>query len=300
MKFISRFRSYIPRFILNKFKELKRKKFNEKLSLAEKSGDLLSLGLLEAQLQSMGIVSGDSLLVHASLRQIGFVQDGPATVICALQNVVGDQGNLLMPSSPVSALQFDYASSSPLFDVNETPSAMGAISENFRRLPNVKRSLHPTESVCALGPQAAFLTQGHFGQLTPYNSNSPFYRLCELKGKILYVGVTLDNAGTNLHTLEDAVDFPYPIYHQDVFELKVKDENNVLHLVKTKVHNPVYSKKRKCDELIPLFLENKACQWVKLGEANCLLFDADLMFKTMIQAFELNGTTMYTPNGSLN
>ena len=141
------------------------------------------------------------------------------------------------------------------------------------------------------------MTEGHFNQLTAYNANSPFYRLCELKGKILYVGVTLDNAGTSLHVLEDAVYFPYPVYHSEIFDLMLKDAMGELHEVKTMVHSPIYSKKRKCDDLIPLFIEKNACKRVRLGEAACLLFDADLMLKTMKEAFILDGVTMYTPNG---
>ena len=290
-------RALLPSFLLNEFRNFKRRKFNRNLSDALSAGNSIPLSTLTNQLEEMGIVKGDSLLVHASLRSMGILEDGANTVIEALVNAVGESGNLLMPSSPVVSLQLDYVKSNPVFDSKATPSAMGAISEYFRKLSGVKRSLHPTEAVCALGPQAEYLTEGHFNQLTPYNVHSPFYRLCELKGKILYVGVTLDNAGTSLHVLEDAVDFPYPVYHSEIFDLSLKDDMGKLHQVQTKVHSPIYSKKRRCDELIPLFIEKKACKRVRLGEAACLLFDADLMLTTMKEAFAIDGVTMYTPNG---
>ena len=290
-------RALLPSFILNELREYKRRKFNRNLSDALSTGNSIPLSTLTKQLEEMGIVTGDSLLVHASLRSMGFLEEGANTVIEALVNAVGESGNLLMPSSPVVSLQLDYVKSKPVFDSKATPSAMGAISENFRKLVGVKRSLHPTEPVCAFGSQADYLTEGHYNQITPYNANSPFYRLCELKGKILYVGVTLANAGTSLHVLEDAVDFPYPVYHSEIFNLMLKDEMGELHQVKTKVHSPIYSKKRRCDELIPLFIEKKACKRVRLGKAACLLFDADLMLSTMKEAFAIDGVTMYTPNG---
>jgi len=290
-------RALLPSFLLQKYRESKRRKFNVNLSDALSTGNSIPLSALSIQLEEMGIKKGDSLLVHASLRSMGFIEEGANTVLEALLKAVGESGNLLMPSSPVVGLQLDYVKSKPVFDSKATPSAMGAISENFRKLSGVKRSLHPTEPVCAFGPQSEYLTEGHFNQLTPYNAHSPFYRLCELKGKILYVGVTLDNAGTSLHVLEDAVDFLYPVYHSEIFDLMLKDEMGELHQVKTKVHSPIYSKKRRCDDLIPLFIEKKACTRVRLGEAACLLFDADLMLKTMKEAFFLDGVTMYTPNG---
>jgi aminoglycoside 3-N-acetyltransferase len=290
-------RALLPSFILNELREYKRRKFNRNLSDALSTGNSIPLSTLTKQLEEMGIVKGDSLLVHASLRSMGFLEEGANTAIEALVNAVGESGNILMPSSPVVSLQLDYLKGNPVFDSKATPSRMGAISENFRKLVGVKRSLHPTEPVCALGSQADYLTEGHFNQLTPYNVNSPFYRLCELKGKILYVGVTLANAGTSLHVLEDAVDFPYPVYHSEIFDLMLKDEMGELHHVKTKVHSPIYSKKRRCDDLIPLFIEKKACKRVRLGEAACLLFDADLMLTIMKEALILDGVTMYTPNG---
>ena len=290
-------RKFIPAFLLNKVKTYKRKKFHNSLSEAKSNGNLIVASTLLSQLEKMGIEHGDSLLVHASLSKMGFIQDGPATVLEALFCAIGPNGNLLMPSSPVDGLQLSYVLGKPMFDVKLSPSKMGAITEKFRLMPGVRRSLHPTEPVCALGPKAQYLTEGHFNQLTPYNANSPFYRLCELKGKILYVGVTLANAGTSLHVLEDAVDFPYPVYHSEIFDLMLKDDMGELHQFKTMVHSPIYSKKRRCDELIPLFIEKKACTRVRLGEAACLLFDADLMLKTMKEAFILEGVTMYTPNG---
>ena len=290
-------RKFIPAFLLNKVNTYKRKKFHNSLSEAKLNGNLIVASTLLSQLEKMGIEHGDSLLVHASLSKMGFIQDGPATVLDALFSAIGPNGNLLMPSSPIDGLQLSYVQGKPMFDVKLSPSKMGAITEKFRIMAGVRRSLHPTEPVCALGPQAEYLTEGHFNQITPYNVHSPFYRLCELKGKILYVGVTLDNAGTSLHVLEDAVDFPYQVYYETIFTLSVKDENDVLHQVKTKVHNPIYSKKRRCDELIPLFLNKKVCQKFILGNAECLLFDANLMFETMKDAYKSDGVTMYTPNG---
>jgi aminoglycoside 3-N-acetyltransferase len=297
MKLLRSIRILIPSSLLKIIRERKRKRFHDSLSQAKSKGNLIVASTLLSQLEKMGIEQGDSLLVHASLSKMGFIQDGPATVLDALFSAIGPNGTLLMPSSPVDGLQLSYVQEQPIFDVKLSPSKMGAITEKFRIMAGVRRSLHPTEPVCAFGPQAEFLTQGHFNQLTPYNSFSPFYRLCGLKGKILYVGVTLDNAGTSLHLLEDAVDFAYPVYHDTIFQLSVKDENGVLHHVKTKVHNPIYSKKRRCDELIPLFLNKKVCQKFILGNAECLLFDANLMFHTMKDAYESSGITMYTPKG---
>jgi aminoglycoside 3-N-acetyltransferase len=64
------------------------------------------------------------------------------------------------------------------------------------------------------------------------------------------------------------------------------------------VHNPEQSKKRKCDGLIPLFEQKGILKKVKIGKANALLVDAKGLLETMIEEYNQNGVTMYTPNGS--
>ena len=75
----------------------------------------------------------------------------------------------------------------------------------------------------------------HLGEETPYTSKSPFYKVAAAGGKILYIGVTLANAGTSLHVLEDAVEaFKFPVYYPEVFSVKVKLETGEEKTVKTR------------------------------------------------------------------
>jgi aminoglycoside 3-N-acetyltransferase len=193
----------------------------------------------------------------------------------------------------------DYIQSLNEFDVLSSPSKLGVISEYFRTFPETKRSAHPTEPVSCWGVEKEFFVNHHFGSITPYNENSPFYKVIEKRGKILYLGVTLDNAGTHLHTLEDAIpDFKFPVYCSELFEVKVIMDDNSVQYMKTKVHNPEQSKKRKCDDLIPLFESEGVLKHVTFGKANCLLVDAFGMFEVMKKHYFENGVTMYTPKGS--
>lgn len=51
-------------------------------------------GQLVAQLRSLGVREGDLLMVHSSLRAIGPVAGGPATLLDALLDCLGAQGTL--------------------------------------------------------------------------------------------------------------------------------------------------------------------------------------------------------------
>ncbi len=69
-------------------------------------------------------------------------------------------------------------------------------------------------------------------------------------------------------------------------------------MVTTKVHNPEYSKKRRCDELLPMFLSEGVYSEVMIGKAKTLVFDAKKMFEVMVTAFADRGITMYNPEGT--
>lgn len=291
-------RSLIPDKLLNTYRERKKDKRRKSIQEQAEKGEGLTLDELILQLRSCGLKAGDSVLVHSSFSKIGYVEGGTKTFVDGLLAVIGPSGNLLMPSSPNPGYQLDYIRNLKQFDVQNDPSKMGAITEYFRKLPGVLRSESPTEPVCCFGPKAAWFTNGHLGEITPYTSNSPFARLAEANGKILYVGVTLDNAGTSLHVLEDAVaDFKYPVYYPEVFHVSVKQTDGTIVPVSVKVHNPEQSAKRKCDGLLPLFEAKEVMTRSKIGNAQTLVFDAAKMLDVMIEEYQENGVTMYTPVG---
>lgn len=291
-------RKYTPTFLLEWNRNRKKAKRNAALAAAAKSGSGLTKEAIKKDLISAGLKSGDHVLVHSSLSKIGYLEDGADTFINALIEVVGADGTVLMPTSPNNVYQLNYIRNTPFFNVLNSPSKTGKITEVFRQRPDAVRSLHPTEPVSAVGKLAKELTKDHFNQITPYNDKSPFYKLAQFGGKIMYVGVGLSQAGTSLHTLEDAVEFKFPVYYPEIFDFKVIDEKGETHQVKTKVHNPEWSKKRKCDDLIPMFESEGALEKCKIGEADTLFVDAQKFFYTMVQAYEKNGVTMYTPKGS--
>lgn len=292
-------RKIIPIALLNTYRKRVKRRRNRILEANRKEGRIISKQDIIHDLSKAGINADETLLVHSSLSKIGYIDGGAKTVVEALLELLGENGNLLMPTSPNSGLQLEYIESLDVFDVARDKSKLGAISEYFRSLPEAIRSAHPTEPVSCIGPDAAYFTEDHFGTLTPYTADSPFFRVSERGGKILYLGVTLDNAGTNLHTMEDAVEeFRYPVYFQKIFEVSVRFPNGEIKKMNTKVHNPEQSVLRKCDDLLPLFKERGVYNEVQIGEARALLFDAKRMLSCMIEEYEKNGVTMYTPDGA--
>lgn len=247
------------------------------------------------KLKSIGITNGDVIMLHSSLSKMGFVENAADTVIDAFTDVIGNEGTLVMPAFPAIGFNFDYLKTNPVFNINETPSKMGIITEVFRKKEHVFRSLHPTDSVCAIGKQAQYLVKDHFNQLTPYNSNSPFYKLCQLNGKIILIGVDL-NSLTNFHTPEDAItNFEFPVYHKTQFNTQVIDENGNKKTMLTKVHNPEWSIKRKCNDFIVPFENAGFLKHFTLGNAKCMIINANEMHNWLVENYTINGISLYTP-----
>lgn len=284
-------------FVIDGGRRLKKIVKRAELQQRKNQNRIVTLQMLEDDLRKMGVRPGDNLIVHSSLSKMGYVEEGAKTLATAIINVIGETGTLLCPCFAHQTFSKYYLDTNPLFDVVNSPSRAGAFTEYVRKLPGSKRSFHPTDSVCAIGPMADYFTNSHFGQLTPYNEQSPYYKLAQQNGKILNIGVPLNTSCTNLHTLEDAVDFKYPVYYSKIYEVRMKDEHGKLHTMKTKVHDPAFSQKRRPDELMPLFEREGIVTLGTVGEATANLINAKDLLEVMIRNYYENNVTMYTPLG---
>lgn len=163
---------------------------------------------LKQDLIALGVRQGGVLLVHSSLRAFGptFSQanHGAERVIQALLDALGPTGTLLMP-----ALSYEtVVPSNPYFDVSSTPSCVGALAETFRTRTGTLRSVHPTHSVSGIGPRTSELFAGHEQSTTPCGPLSPFARLPQVGGQILFLGCGLE-PNTSMHGVEELVEPPY-------------------------------------------------------------------------------------------
>ena len=158
-----------------------------------------------------------TLMVHSSLKSVGWTVGGPVTVVRAFLDLLGEAGTLVMPaetpavSDPatwddprVKAEWLDTIREHlPLFDPLTTPTAMGAIPEAFRTFPGTVRSDHPQVSVCANGARAGEITREHALEFCE-GPGTPFEKLYQLDAWTLLLGVGFDRC-TSLHYAESLV-----------------------------------------------------------------------------------------------
>jgi aminoglycoside 3-N-acetyltransferase len=182
---------------------------------------LVTVESLTKDLVKLGVKPGMTLLVHSSLSKLGWVCGGSVAVILALQEVLGPNGTLVMPTHsgdlsdpaawenppvPKDWWQTIY-DTMPAYRPDLTPTrAMGVIPETFRRMDGVLRSDHPQYSFSAIGPHAETITSGHVLE-HGFGETSPLARVYDLKGYVLLLGVDHAN-NTSLHLAEHRANFP--------------------------------------------------------------------------------------------
>lgn len=154
-----------------------------------------------ADLRQLGLQAGDTILVHSSLKSLGAVSGGATTVIEALLEAVSPDGTLLMPSFQAGA-EFYLVDRGCRFEIKNTPSDCGIITEIFRKIPGVIRSLNPTHCTAGYGPLAKELLSGHEKCRISVGYGSPYYRLAQSNSKILLLGVS-HKVNTMLHLVEN-------------------------------------------------------------------------------------------------
>lgn len=163
------------------------------------------LRTLRTDLARLGIGGGDVLIVHSSMKSIGWVQGGPRTVIRALQDTLTPTGTLLMPTFSDN-FEKVYEPSDP-YDPRHSPSRVGLLTETFRRMPGVRRSGHPTHSVAAWGERALEMTEDHTF-ISGLDAESPFRRAARAGAKVLMIGCGFNRLSL-LHVAEELASAPY-------------------------------------------------------------------------------------------
>ncbi|MDQ3571579.1 MAG: AAC(3) family N-acetyltransferase [Actinomycetota bacterium] len=190
-------------------------------------------------LRECGLDQGDACFVQAAMSAFGGFEDGPASVVDAICNLVGDRGLVAMPAYSLTGPAIDHLAADPLFDPVETPSRMGAISEELRLRPGTLRSVHPTHSTAVRGPGAEEIIAGHETAPTPFGDGTPFPRIRDRNALQVFFGCGT-GAITMYHSFECVREPPFPldVFADRRYDARCLDAGGRLITVSTLVHNP--------------------------------------------------------------
>ncbi len=179
---------------------------------------IITRSRLTEDLKALGIGPGQVVMLHASVKAVGWVVGGPDVILHAIREVLGPEGTLMMyvgwedgtyeMGSWPEEKRRAYLEECPPFDpaTSRAVMAWSVLTEFLRTAPGAHRSANPEASMAAIGAKAAWLTSDHplnYG----FGRGSPMEKLCKAGGKVLLLGSPLD-AVTVLHYAEALADVP--------------------------------------------------------------------------------------------
>jgi len=180
---------------------------------------MYSMEELANDFRRLGIVAGDTVMLHASVRAVGEVAGGPDSIHLALRSALSEEGTLMMYASCpryydevgrgnlTATEERELREKLPVFDPLTARSDRdnGALVELLRTYPGSRVNHHVARFVF-WGKQAEYLMS-----IQPWNyalgADSALERFLKLDGKIVLLASDHD-AVTFLHYGEHVADFP--------------------------------------------------------------------------------------------
>lgn len=164
---------------------------------------------LDSHLRKIGLKIGDVVFIHSDLRCFGLPegkhsrQDILSFYFDTLKGIIGEEGTIAVP-----AYFYEYARFGTPFDIDHSPvsTSLGSFSQWINSLPSRRRSWNPLQSIAAIGGQAKDLVGEK--TLTGYGVTSPWHRLRQLNGKVLFLGAPLQSM-TFVHYIEQQYGVPH-------------------------------------------------------------------------------------------
>ncbi len=179
---------------------------------------IITKSRLIQDLHTIGLSEGQTVMLHVSVKAIGWIVGGPSIVLESILEVLTPTGTLMMLASwednPYDLSRWPeerqerYLSECPPFDPKSSRAdhrEMSILTEYLRTWPGTCRSRHPFSFV-AVGQRADWITKDEPWQYRT-GPGSPLAKLCEVDGVVLLLGPVLGSI-TLLHHAEHLANVP--------------------------------------------------------------------------------------------
>jgi len=157
--------------------------------------------LLSNDWKDSGICLGDTLLLHSDLRRLIYNYSKRGLLITlseildSFKETLGEEGTLILPT-----FNFNFIHGHT-FDIINTNSETGLLSEFARKLNIGIRTNHPVYSFYVIGRHEKLFKS--LNNVCAYCEYSPFGLLKKLNGKIAVLGLDDQNCMTFYHHIEE-------------------------------------------------------------------------------------------------
>lgn len=242
--------------------------------LYEAYGRILYPDDVATALAQSGVQGGDTIFVHSDVAAFGKPKTRTPNLLFeglldALRAAVTEAGTVIMPT-----FTYGFCKGEP-FDLENSPSTVGVLTEYFRNQGGVVRTAHPIFSVAIWGRHKdRFLNVG----ADSFGPDSIFAHLHRHHAKTVVLGSPFGRSCTFVHYVEQACRVPYRYFktftgpvringhtHDDTctFFVRRLDIDAVLDVSRLEQH----------------LLENGCMTCVPLGAGRIMTIECDLFFK---------------------
>lgn len=178
------------------------------------------------QILKLGIVKGDILLVHSSIKGMGTLGVSAKEIIDFLLSIVGEKGTLVFPTYPDEKNMLQENGKYYYDPLKEIPWT-GKLPRVFLSYPGVERSLFPHNTLAAKGKHAKIMMKDNLKANFSQGKYSSWDFCVKNNMKILYLGVKACTSCTIVHYPEDIMGESYPVknwFKCDKYLIKTGDK----------------------------------------------------------------------------
>lgn len=197
-------------------------------------------------LEALAVPRGQLVYAQASMDWMEKAGLKGPQALADLIEWVSPAGTLAMPSYPFRSTHREYLESQPTFDVRRTPSAIGLLTEIFRRTAGARRSLDPDFCVTALGADAAAIVGDAPSGADPFGPESSYERMLARDCTFVGLGVSL-NTSSFIHVIDSRLQGVYPcaVYEVADYQATVVDATQVSRHLLRKALRPTFQRHTK-------------------------------------------------------
>lgn len=241
-------------------------------------------------MKALGMKRGSIIFIHSSMTEFYNYTGNAQELIQKIIAEIGAEGTLMMPAYPKTQKFSEEVD----FDVLNSPSGAGYLSEVFRKWPGVKRSINLQHSVCAYGKFADEFTKDHQMSTTAWDQHSPYYKMSQSDNTLVFSLGLPYFLGTMIHCTESILRAKYK-YFQLFFtrekECVFKDSNGKISKYHYLTHN--FARKRSKIKIIKNHFDKHQFRKRKLSNLNIEMVKAKYTLELFLQLAE-KGITMYS------
>ena len=246
--------------------------------------------------QKIGVKEGDTLFIHSSTDFLN-VNFSPLQVLKILMDVTGKEGTLIFPAWHIHGRAEDYLQDeNNIFDMKRSPAVLGLLPELARRLPGAQRSVHPINSIVAVGANAKEIVAGHEQSIYPCGVSSPYYKMLAFKAKIVGLGVNA-NFFSFVHCSEDIMKEAFPVQTRTdrTYFGKVKlASGEIIHVETLAAHQNI--QKMNIPAYLKKYVSKDIYTAYRIRGSDFYVADANALLKRMIELAKQN-ITIYERTG---